>query len=112
MRDMHLFRTLNVLRALKPPDLVRVILHAHPDVASAAEVYPLGLDSLTAQQPPVSEGGPRGRGFVYAGSGSEGDRLVAGMIAAHQGDPSAVQGLLREAHRLYLVDTDTQDPNL
>jgi hypothetical protein len=45
MRDMHLFQTLNVLRALKPPDQVEAILRPRADVASAAKVYPLGLEA-------------------------------------------------------------------
>jgi hypothetical protein len=113
MRDMHLFEILNVLRTLKPPDQVEALLHAHPDVADAARVYPLGLESLMAQQRSAPEGRRCGVGFVGSGSGSGGDRrLVAGMMAAQRGDPSAVQHLLAEARRLHLEDTDADDPNL
>jgi len=113
MRDMHLFAILNVIGTLKPPDRVEAILRAHPDVAGAAKLYPLGLESLLAQQRPAPKSGQCGGGFGSGSSGSESDRrLVAGMMAAHDGDPSAVQRLLAEAGHLYLEDTDANDPNL
>jgi len=113
IRDMHLFEILNVLSTLKPPDQVEAILQAHPDVADAARVYSLGLESSRAQQRPAPEGGRCGVGFVCSSSGSGGDRLsVAAMMAAQRGDPSAVQPLLAEARRLHLEDTETNDPNL
>ncbi len=110
-RDMHLFEILNVLRAIKPPDEVEAILRAYPDVAAAAQVYPLGLESLMAERRPVPEG--VGGGFIFSTSGSSSDhRLVAAALAARRGDPAAVSDLLAEAHRLYLEDVDADDPNL
>jgi hypothetical protein len=112
MRDAHLFEILNVLRALKSPEQVEAILRAHPDVADAAKVYPLGLESLMAQQRAVAERSQRGAGFSYAGSGSGSDsRLVGAMMAGYHVDPSAAQHLLAEAYQLYREDTDPNNPN-
>lgn len=112
-RAIHLFEILNVLGALKTPDQMEAILHAHPDVTDAARVYPLGLESLMAQQRPAPESGAcrGGLGYVSSGSGRD-SRLLAGMMPAQRGDPSAVQHLLAEARRLHLEDTDADDPNL
>jgi hypothetical protein len=109
-RDVHLFEILNVLRTLKPPEQVDAILRVHPDVADAARLYPLGLESLQAQQPPVPEGGQRPSGIGYSSSGSGSDHRF--MMAAHYSDPAVVQRLLAEAHQLHQEDTDPNDPNL
>ena len=110
-RDARLFEVLNVLRAVKPPRQVEAILRNHPEVAAAARIYPLGLESLLAERPPAPSGGPRGF-IIGGGSGSPRDnRLRAAMIAAFRGDPSAVQDLLAEAHRLYREDADPEEPN-
>ena len=106
-RDMHLFEILNVLRALKP-DQVDAILQDHPDVEDAAKIYPLGLESLMAERLPAPRGGPRGSLIV----GSFDTRLPSVLMAAHRRDPSAVQDLLVEAHRLYRQDSDADDRNL
>jgi len=109
-RDARLFEVLNVLRALKPPEQVEAILRDRPEVAAAARIYPLGFESVLAERPPAPVGGPRG--FGSGGSGSPSDnRLRAAMVAAFRGDPSAVQDLLAEAHRLYSEDAGAEDPN-
>jgi hypothetical protein len=110
-RDMYLFEILNVVAALKPPQQIEEILRAHPDVAEAAKLYPLGVESLIAQQRPASKSGGSGMGFGYAGSGRDG-RSAASMMAAQSGDPSAVQDMLAEAGRLYAEDTAATSPNI
>jgi hypothetical protein len=113
MRDSQLFEILNVMHALKPPGEVAAILRAHPNVEDAAKIYPLGLESLISDRPPVPAGGGGGHGGRgYIGSGSRDRGLLAGMRAAHQGDPSAVPQLLAEARRLHREDLDPDDPNL
>ncbi len=112
-RDMRLFEILNVLRALKPADQVEAILRAQPAVAEAAEIYPLGLESLMAERSSIAKSGQRGGGFGYVGSASGSDsRSLADVMALRRGDPSAVQHLLTEAHHLYQEDTDPNNPNM
>jgi hypothetical protein len=112
-RDSHLFQILGVLHALKTTEQVEAILSRYPEVAAGAQIYPLGLESLIPQCPPA--GTAAGRGFIGAGfgAGSGRDRqLLAGMMAAQRGDPSAVAQLLEEARRLHREDIDPDDPNL
>jgi hypothetical protein len=113
MHDMHLFEIFNAVLELRTPDEVEAILGAHPAVADAVKLYPLGLESLMTQQRPAPEPRERGGGFGYAGSASGSDRrLVEGMMAAQRGDSSAVQHLLAEARHLYTEDTNADEPNL
>ncbi len=65
-RDSHLFEILGALRALKPPEQVDAILRRYPKVAAAAEIYPLGLESLMPPRPPA---GTTGGGFIGSGFG-------------------------------------------
>jgi len=111
-RDSHLFEILGALRALKPAEQVDAILRRYPNVAAAAEIYPLGLESLMPQRPPTGTGGGFiGSGFGFGGSGRD-RRLLGVTIAAHRGDPSAVPQLFEEARRLHREDIDPDDPNL
>jgi hypothetical protein len=110
MRDMHLFEILNAVRGLKQPEQVEALLRAQPNVAEAAKLYPLGLESLMAEQraaaPPSG-----GVGMVGSISGGGDRRMMANMLAAQQGDASAPLRMLEEAHQLYKIDTNPEDPN-
>jgi hypothetical protein len=111
-RDAYLFFILNVLRKLKPPEQVEAILKAHPNVAEAAKIYPLGLESLKGQQRPAGQTNdrPSGIGMGGAGSGRNLQQMDV-MLATHHGDASAIQRLLVEAHEFYRADTDAVEPN-
>jgi hypothetical protein len=110
-RDAHLFEILGALRALKPAEEVDAILRTHPRVVEAAEIYPLGLESLLMEQRPACDGGGRGEGFLFGGSGRDREMLPH-LMAAHQGDADAVEELLGEADRRFREDIDPDDPNL
>jgi hypothetical protein len=111
-RDTHLFEILGVLRALKPPEELEAVLSRYPEVAAAAQIYRLGLETLMPQRP-LGVACSRGGGTGFGVGGSFRDRgLLAGMMAAHQGDASAVPQLLEEARRLHREDIDPGDPNL
>jgi hypothetical protein len=112
-RDVHLFHVLNVLRALRPEQEVDEILARHPDVAIAAQTFPLGLESIVAQwqRPPEHDKDTSGIGFITSGS-SNAQALLPTLTAAYRGDPTAVDGLLAEAHRVYQEDTNVNARNL
>jgi len=113
MRDMRLFEILNVLAALKPADEVDAILRAHPDVAEAAKIYPLGMETMMEQalaaQKDASRG-VRGGGFIIGGGAGE-RRLMDAGLKALRGDPSAVPDFMAEALRLFRQDKDADNPN-
>jgi phage tail protein X len=109
-RAANLFHLLNILRAVRAPDQVEAVLAAHPDVATAAKVYPLGLESLMAQKPPVAPAGTRSTGFVCVASGRD-TGMIEAVIAARDGDTSAVQRFMNEAKHRYAIDTDAERPN-
>jgi len=117
-RDAHLFYVLNALRALKPADQVAAILRDYPNAEDAAKIYPLGLESVMESAKAKARPAPAGLaggfvGFGFGFTGSLRDRqLLSVQIAAQRGDPSAVQDLLAEAHRLYREDSNADDPNL
>jgi hypothetical protein len=112
-RDVHLFHVLNMLRALRPEQDVEAILARHPDVAVAALTFPLGLESVVAQsqRPPGDGKAADGIGFITSGS-SNARELIPTLTAAYRGDPSAVDGLLAEAHRVHKEDANPENPNL
>lgn len=108
MHDMHLFELLGVIRALKPLHEVDALVNAHPNVAQASKVYPLGLQSLMMES--SAERNASGTGFSMCGSARDAP-LMTTMIGAARRDPTAVGHLLGEAHHLYLEDMDPDDPN-
>jgi hypothetical protein len=110
VRAANLFHLLNILRAVRAPDQVEEILAAHPDVAAAAKVYPLGLESLMAQKPPAAPSGTRRAGFGWVGSPRDAGIMEA-VFAARDGDTSAVHRLMNEARSRYALDTDAERPN-
>jgi hypothetical protein len=59
---------------------------------AAAKVYPLGLESLMAAKPAMTQpGAGTGGGFIYGGSGSGPDRRLAMDIwSAGRGDAAAI----------------------
>jgi hypothetical protein len=107
LREAHLFEILDVLRELKAPEQVAGILRAYPKVEEAAEVYPLGLESLRSELPAKASGS----GYMVAGS-SQDRGLMEGMRAAQKDEASAVQQLLAEARRLHREDLNPEEPNL
>jgi hypothetical protein len=114
--DSQLFDILHVLRALKPADEVESILRAHPDVAKAAEIYPLGMESLRAQARAAASDQPSGTGggiiMAGGGGGRPGDRsLMEAMMKARRGDPSGVSDLMAEALRRFREDKDPESAN-
>jgi hypothetical protein len=112
-RDVHLFHVLNILRALRQEQEVDEILARHPDVAVAAETFPLGLQSVVAQSPrPPANGKDTGEIGVITSGSSNARALIPALTAAYRGDPSAVDGLLAEAHRSYAEDTNVESGNL
>jgi hypothetical protein len=108
MTDSHLFEVLNVVRALKPTERVEALLDRHADVAAAAQVYPLGLESFLAE---VMAAPPPGQRGGFAGSHRDAPMMEA-RLAVEDGDASAIERLLEEADRLYRADRNPSDPNL
>ena len=111
-KDMQLFGMLHALRALKLPEEVDAILRAHPDLAKAAEVYPLGWEShrVAAAKPAGGVTGLVGGGF--GGGSSVRDRsLMEAVRKGHEGDPTGVTDMLDEAHSRFLVDKAPESPN-
>jgi hypothetical protein len=96
-RDVYLFQLLNAIRGLHTEEETQSILSAYPAVAAAAEVYPLGVESVKAERRPA-EG--RSEGFMYSGSGSDARR----MISAHRGEAGAIDGWIEEARHLFSAD--------
>ncbi len=107
-RAAHLFWVLNVMRAIWPPERVEALLDAYPELKSAAEVYPLGVDSLMAEHPPrETKDPPKGRrmGFVGSGSMRRDERYRNAMMAVFQGEASGVEQLMADAHQRHTRDT-------
>jgi hypothetical protein len=111
VRAANLFQLLNLLSALRSPDQVEAILAAHPEVAAAAKVSPLGVESLPAQKPPAAPAGTRRAGFIYMGSVEDAAWMIEAVTAARDGDTSALQRFLNDAQYRYALDTDAERPN-
>ena len=113
VRSMNLFRLLKVLAGLKPPAEVAATLSRYPDVEKAAKRYPLGMESVIAEQRAAATGAACGSGGPGGGMGFGGGQegLAAATMAAHRGEPSAVRDILEEGHRLFRKDKDPDNPN-
>lgn len=106
-RDLQLFGMLHALRALKPPEELDAILRAHPDVAKAAEVYPLGWESYR-----VAAVKPAGGITGFGGGGPLREQsLMEAVRTGHEGDPTGVTDMLDEAHHRFLIDKEPEVPN-
>jgi hypothetical protein len=104
------FIVLNVIRAVKSPERVESILSGYSKVAEAAQVYPLGLESVLNELRPA-EGLAQGRrGFGSVGAARD-LATMPDRLAAHAGDLDAIHFLLEDADRMYREDTDPEDPN-
>ncbi len=110
IKHKRLFQLLPVMRAHLTAERVEQILAAYPEVRSAAEIYPLGVDTMKSEWRPPSPGAPGGVRFAFAGSGSYNDLPAASIPAASRGDRSAIERSIAEANELYLEDIHTLDP--
>jgi hypothetical protein len=110
-RESHaaaqLFIVLNVLSALTSAEDLSTLLGAYPELERAAEIYPLGIESVLAEpRPPQSSSG-----LSFTMSGGDPARLTT-VMSALRGDSDAVKNLLEDAHQAFREDVDPGNPNL
>lgn len=103
----QLFQVLNVLQAIMPAERVHALLRAYPELERAAEIYPLGIESVMAEPRPARSAS----GFGFAMTGGD-PAWQATVMSALRGDSDAVKNLLEDAHQALREDTDPGNPNL
>lgn len=108
-RDYQLFHLLPLVREFAP-DLIDDLFAAHPELAAAAAVFPLGMDSVQEEIRREAPAAACGSGFSYAGSGDPGE--IEWAKKKWEGERVGdFEPHFEDALRRYAEDSDPQNPN-
>ena len=106
-QNFHLFELLPVLCRLEP-DTAKSLCESRPQLAKAAARFPLGQESVIAEQRAASRPVGQGRGYITGGNPK--DFPMYELVEAERaGDP---EPFFEYAQRLYEEDAKPEDPNL